>query len=79
MTGRSGHPGYATCEPCGKRGYFRRAEARALAKQIGGDPLHTYRCPHGGGWHLGHLPRAVRNGTWPKTAYEQAKPPRRSA
>ena len=58
-----------SCGPCGKRAYPSRREARARAKQIPGTHMNAYRCPHGAGWHLGHLPDDVRHGDLPKDEY----------
>lgn len=36
------------------------------------DPQPTpYRCPHGLGWHLGHLPASIRRGQGDRREYEQ--------
>jgi hypothetical protein len=53
------------CPDCGKRCYASRKQARAAERDLRGrghylDRLSPYRC--GDWWHLGHLPRSVRDG-----------------
>lgn len=70
MATKNHNVGYdATCEPCGKRLYRSRKIAQAMAKRIPGDRMATYRCPHSAGWHLGHLPSSVRQGTYDRDSY----------
>lgn len=56
--------GYPTtrCEPCGNGKWVyvsRKAARRARRLMTGGATkgaeLSAYQCPHGNGWHLGHL------------------------
>lgn len=55
------------CFECdGKRTYPSRRVAKAAAKTTPGRHMSAYQCAHGWGWHLGHLPKTVRRGTWPK-------------
>jgi hypothetical protein len=55
--------GHFTCQHCGKQTYLSRKEAKRVAKTVHpGEDLNAYRCPHGEGWHIGHLPKAVVNG-----------------
>lgn len=52
------------CADCGKFTYASRRDAERGAIRARG-PAHgldAYRCPVGVGWHLGHLPRAVKRG-----------------
>jgi hypothetical protein len=64
---------WATCETCGKRSYPTRSEARqaARAHSINADKFNVYRC--GDGWHLGHLPQAVRSGELDKDEWLKRK------
>lgn len=57
------------CRHCGKRTYRTRKTAKAAAKTIPGRHMATYPCPHGPGWHHGHLPLDVVHGKRPKGAY----------
>lgn len=49
-----------SCPSCGKRSYIDRRTAKRVAKRHQGH-LNTYECDSGG-WHIGHLPRAVMQG-----------------
>lgn len=49
-----------TCE-CGKRSYGDKREAKRVARLMHGDHVSSYRC-ESGGWHVGHLTRAVLQG-----------------
>ncbi|MGE3449000.1 MAG: hypothetical protein AB7H92_15635 [Microbacteriaceae bacterium] len=61
--------GFVSCPDCGKRLYVTRREARAAVRRT---RLHIryakrtvmreYRCPVRDGWHIGHLPKPVRDG-----------------
>jgi hypothetical protein len=42
------------CEDCRKHYYISRAAARKARKRSP-QGLAAYPCPHGAGWHLGHL------------------------
>lgn len=67
---RLDRPGYTgECRPCGKRIYPSGRSARATAKTIPGTHMSAYRCPHGTGWHLGHLPDDVRHGQLGRDEY----------
>lgn len=47
----------------GKRNYFSRAAARKVIRRMGGRRMAAYRNPHNPMyWHIGHLPRAVKQG-----------------
>lgn len=51
------------CPDCGKRRYIKRAGAKAVIKSLPDNrAMREYRCPVGEGWHIGHLPSAVRRG-----------------
>lgn len=66
MTSHSrAHLRYVTGCPCQKRGYVSKDAAKQAIRQIPFDGLkmRPYACPDGKPvWHLGHLPRAVREG-----------------
>jgi len=54
-----------TCLSCvpRKQTYTSRKAARtAIRKTPGWGRMQAYPCPGGEGWHVGHLPRAVRQG-----------------
>ena len=54
-----------TCFSCSprKQTYTSRKAARAAIRQTPGwGRMQAYPCPGGEGWHVGHLPRAVRQG-----------------
>jgi hypothetical protein len=49
------------CPTCGKARFFTKLAARRFARRVlPGESLNVYECE--GFWHLGHLPRTVRNG-----------------
>lgn len=53
---------WVTCEPCGKRGYIRKDEAKKMARVIG--EVRTYPCPvvrfgEHRLYHVGHLPHRI--------------------
>jgi hypothetical protein len=43
------------CEDCRKHQFVSRAAARRARKKGPLQGLNAYPCPHGAGWHLGHL------------------------
>lgn len=47
---------------CGKVRYPSRKRARAArrTRDLAGSLLRAYLCSECGGWHLGHLPKSVR-------------------
>lgn len=54
-------PGGTPCPTCGKKQWYTRADAKAVAKKgHQGDSVNVYRC--GEFFHIGHLPAAVRRG-----------------
>lgn len=60
-----GHLRYVTGCGCGKRGYVSKTSAKQAIRQIPPDGvrMRPYACPDGlPVWHIGHLPRAVRQG-----------------
>lgn len=60
-------PGTGACAS-GKLQYANRKQAKIARGHIGDHGLRIYRCECG--WlHLGHMPRAVRNGTIDKAAW----------
>lgn len=50
-----------TCGQCSKRAYVSRSVARRVLRCARYDTkgMREYRCPHGIGWHIGHLPQAA--------------------
>lgn len=59
--------GHATCTTTGKRIYGSRKLARRARNRLPrGHDLNVYRCDTCTGYHIGHMPTAVRNGTLPK-------------
>jgi hypothetical protein len=46
----------------GKRSHADRHSAKAHARSLRGQHLREYFCDVCGGWHVGHLPRAVLQG-----------------
>jgi hypothetical protein len=58
------------CQPCGKWAWANRALAkRERGRLKGAGTMSLYRCPHGLGIHIGHVPQDVRNGTLDKDDY----------
>jgi hypothetical protein len=60
----------------GKLGWESRKGAKQFNTRIvrgGGDCLAPYECDECGYWHLGHLPRAVREGTIGRTDFYAPK------
>lgn len=65
----------------GKKPYYSRAKAKAARRRVMGrrraegkdGPLSIYVCPVCTFLHLGHLPRAVRDGTWDKDDYTNGR------
>lgn len=56
-------PKWTICQHTGKRRYESRKEARrAAAMNSSVRGLSPYECTICKGWHLGHLPRMVRDG-----------------
>jgi hypothetical protein len=63
-----------TCKSCQppKQVYTSRKAARLAAKrQPGRGRMPAYLCPGGEGWHLGHLPAAVRAGNVGRDIYDR--------
>lgn len=56
----------------GKVQFANRRQARSTRKRMGDSSLAVYRC-HCGWWHLGHVPRRVRNGDIDKAAWLASK------
>jgi hypothetical protein len=52
-----------TC-PSGKIVYYSRKQAREHSRRISNQTgkMRPYQCPECDNWHIGHLPRAVRQG-----------------
>lgn len=52
-----------SCDSCGKMSYRSRASAkRAMSEQFPGERMNVYTGCQGDGFHIGHLPRAIRTG-----------------
>lgn len=62
---------WGRCERCGKIAWPSRKAARHHVRNHHrrADPQQAYRCPYGLGWHLGHLPPAVRRGEYDRGTY----------
>jgi len=63
------------CGTCGKRAYLTRKAARNARRQLpnrGGTSVY----PCGGYWHIGHLPRSVRQGRANRHDIYDTKDPR---
>lgn len=80
-TGRDTNPivgshytGIGTCPATGKQIHPTRAAARTIRNRLrnnrGGGRPAIYPCPHCTGYHIGHKPRAVRNGTLDKSDWK---------
>lgn len=63
---KRGRAGAARCVVCpsNKIIYASRRDAKAYLKRNlhDGDHMDAYRCPHGHGWHVGHLAPVVVSG-----------------
>jgi hypothetical protein len=65
-TGNLGH-----CSTCGKLSYTTRRLAKKALRELKHNagrrddprPMREYPCAAGTGWHIGHHPKAVREGT----------------
>ena len=57
------------CAPCDRLVYRERKRAKQAAREQRGRGLHVYRCPHGYGFHLGHLPSEILRGEVSKQQY----------
>lgn len=42
---------------CGKKRHKNQAGAIIHMKKLGNAQMNAYRCPHCGGWHIGHSNR----------------------
>ena len=60
---------WTTCQPCGKRRYQSKRAAKTAARAGHGKHLSAYRCPHGDGFHIGHLPGRVIHGDLDRTSH----------
>jgi predicted secreted protein len=70
-------PCYGSCQSCGKLSYTTRKDARRSASRYpGAHHLNAYPCPHGQGWHLGHLRPEVIQGHLDRTSYQHRQPER---
>lgn len=58
------------CADCGKKSFRSRKAARQMARRWELRKLHVYRCPHGNGLHVGHIPTAVARGQMSAQEYE---------
>jgi len=72
--------GQAICRASGKRIYGSRKLARRARMQlVRGHELNVYSCEHCAGYHIGHMPREVRNGELDKDVWlSRTSRPRRS-
>jgi hypothetical protein len=62
-----GMSGYYTCQSCrpAKQIYASRKAAKLAARQQPDKGRMTaYRCPGEEGWHVGHLPKGISNGSY---------------
>ena len=59
-----------SCEHCQKMAYRSRAKARKVLQRdlFRGQAMSPYPCPMGNGFHIGHLPRAIRTGATSRQA-----------
>ena len=79
MTRREVEDAWVTCRATGKRGYMTRSAAkkarqRTHAKSIDNNgALSVYRCASCELWHIGHMPKALRNGTIDRETYRNSK------
>lgn len=54
------------CPECLKLTYNSRKTAKTAARDVEqkwGGSVHAYACPYERGWHVGHKPQALRNGS----------------
>ena len=63
------------CRRCEKYSYSSRSAAKRAARSRSMTTVHTYSCPSGSGFHIGHKPAKVRRGD--VTGSEFADPARR--
>lgn len=58
-----------SCDSCGKMCYRSRTMARrAMSEQFPGERMNAYVACSGDGFHIGHLPRAIRTGATTRQA-----------
>lgn len=75
MTRREVEDAWTTCPATGKRGYMSKAAAKRARRRTHGSSennngaLSLYACAHCRLWHIGHLPKALRNGTIDRETY----------
>lgn len=62
---------WGRCEQCDKIAWPTRKAARHHVRNHHrrSDVQQAYRCPHGNGWHSGHLPPSVRSGDTDRRSY----------
>jgi len=53
---------FPQCRLCAKTSYPSRSVAKSRARTIPGENIHSYPCPHGNGYHIGHIPAKVKSG-----------------
>lgn len=58
----AGEVPWTTCQHTGKRRYTSRKKAKQAAAVAQQRDLTAYECSSCEGWHLGHLPKMVRDG-----------------
>lgn len=69
-------PGRGGC-PTGKFRYSNRKQAKKLGRRIATHrTVRAYPCPECDGFHLGHKPQRVRNGTVDKDDWLNGREPR---
>lgn len=58
------------CRHCDKVSYRSRSKARKVLQRdvFQGEAMNAYVCPAGNGFHVGHLPRAIRTGATTRQA-----------
>lgn len=66
MSQTSPGPRWVFCEPCGKRRYHDRKDARRKRRvaHAGDGHMSVYPCPVAAGWHIGHTHPDLVAGRW---------------
>lgn len=73
MNAPARHITWHPCHHCQKRSYATRKAAKRVLRYLRdrdhGRRVYPYRCPAGDGWHVGHIPTAVKTGHTPRQEY----------
>lgn len=74
MTSRGDGTRFVACEKHEKKAFASRKEAKAAIRAMCVTGMSEYRCDYvPGGWHIGHMPEALRRGEIGRSALRRSR------